>query len=508
MAAIDPSIPLSATVPNGMTSLGNIANTANAIRTFQTGQIEQQQHAVELQKAQIGLGERQGIQDLFAHPELFHDQNGQFDYDRLIDEGMKRAPTTFPTMVPQIIQARTAGVNYETAVTNLDQTRRTNVGQWFNAQEGKSLEETTAQAAALKKLDPGLGPTIDNGLDVLKLANKDQATLDHAYRSLGLQAMSPQVQAAVTTPSGQQIDTGAGGYTVNENRYAGTVGATIPGTAYTKGVPPTQPILMDTPQGPQQGVVGGRATAPPPVMSGVGVGTAQQTTPLSAVAPGAPPTARLEVVQPPRQGGGGGGIPTAPPIGTEGILDVVKADRKANAEASSKARTDIGLLQNLRTYADKSVTGVGADRQALVAGIAGFMGAPAGQDAKTYYDLINKNSAMLSGGNSDLERTLHQIATPNAYMTREAMVKAANQIIGQKKLAIVRDQYLSHFTNPNQYDQERVQFNDLADPLAMQWADMSDSEKRDAVSSKAMSNKEHQDFVSRLATAQARGWIK
>ncbi len=509
MAEPNYSIALDTKPPDAMKSLGSIMDLAGKTQTLQTGKVQQEISRTELQKQQIGLGERQGIQELFSKPELFQDESGQFNYDKLINEGMKRAPTTFPAMIPQIIQARTAGVNYEQAVTNLDQTKRQNVGQWFQAQEGKPLDQVMAEAANLKKLDPGLGPTIDMAMGVVRLAApRGQEALNAAFRNLGIHAMPPQTQAAVTAPSGVQVDTGAGGYAVNTNRFAGTVGGTIPGTPYTKGLPPTQPVLGGTKEEPQMGVVGGAATQPPAPMSGVGVGTQPQA---PQQAPGRPQTARLEVTEPSR--GGGGFRPTAPPVGAEknieGTVEAVNRDWNSTVASAQTASQDIGVLQNIKQYAKGAVMGVAGDRRAYIAGLAGLLKVDAAELEKTNTDLLAKNSNMLAlaGGDTNLAKLMAESANPNTHMTPEAAEHAANQVIAQRRLALAKQSYMQNFKgSPQQYTKELTEFNKIADPRVLQVPDMSNAEI--ARMKASMSASEQKEFGEKIRKAQALGFIR
>jgi hypothetical protein len=275
MPAIDASIPLGTKVPDGMSTLGNLLTNARSAQALQLGN-------VELQKNEIALAERKGIQQMFSNPDQFKGPDGQMDFNKLIEQGMKVAPTTFPTMLPQIIQAKKLGTEAEQALSNLNESTRAGAGQWFMAQRGKPLDQVAAEAAEIKKLNPALAPAIDSSLKVLTMAGKGgQGALDAAYMKLGQAAMSPPQALASMTPSGVAVDNNQQARVVNTNPGAGPIGETIPGTAVQKQLPPTTPTFnrdTNTPGylGPQPSGGGGGGNprvAKLEVVSGPALGT-------------------------------------------------------------------------------------------------------------------------------------------------------------------------------------------------------------------------------------------
>ena len=206
-------------------------------------------------------------------------------------------------------------------------------------------------------------------------------------------------------------------------------------------------------------------------------------------------------------------IQSAPALGAqatqEGIAATVKNDWDATVAAGSKAAQNIGVLQEIKKYAPGAITGVTGDRRAFLAGLAGLVGIDATQLEKTDTDLLAKNANMvaLAGGNTDLARTLAEVANPNVHMTKEAIEKASNQVIAQQQLAIARQQFLEPFRgDAGAYTKAMTQFNAVADPRILQLRDMSIADKSKMKA--AMSPQEQKDFSAKIRAMYQMGILK
>ncbi len=304
-------------------------------------------------------------------------------------------------------------------------------------------------------------------------------------------------QAANVRPDGVPVSNQQQTQVVNTNPFAGIpIGQPIPGTAQQQQLPPTTPVF--NPQtnapgylGPQRTEVADEATALKMVQE--------------ATARGQPAT--VSVTQKPIQSG--------PALGQEkGVIGTVEtvnkdwADTTAGAETASR---DIGVLQNIKQYAPGAVTGVVSDRRAFTAGLAGLLGMDAAQMAKTETDKLAKNANMLAlaGGNTDLARTLAEMANPNNKMTPEAIKSAANQVIAQKKLVLAKQSFLQPFkalNDPDVYSRALTAFNAAADPRILQLADMTPEEKTKMKA--AMSETERAEFGDKIRKLQSLGIVK
>jgi hypothetical protein len=70
----------------------------------------------------------------------------------------------------------------------------------------------------------------------------------------------------------------------------------------------------------------------------------------------------------------------------------------------------------------------------------------------------------LAGGNTDAARGIAEMATPNAKMTKDAIQRVANQLIGVEKLKQAKADYLApYLTNPAQYQQKLNEFQKFSD---------------------------------------------
>ena len=188
-------------VPDSMATLGSVMNTANAMQQYKLGN-------VELQKQQIMLGERKGIQDLFRNPQQFNDADGNPDYNRLINEGMKVAPTTFPTMVPQIIAAHQSSIAAKAAMNSLDKERRAAVGEYTMTLADDTPKVARQKLDALLVENPQLKPYVDHAWKYsLEPKANDPAGWRDAALKLGKTAMSAPQQAGAVTPSGPIVST-------------------------------------------------------------------------------------------------------------------------------------------------------------------------------------------------------------------------------------------------------------------------------------------------------------
>src|SRR4029077_18987619 len=105
------------------------------------------------------------------------------------------------------------------------------------------------------------------------------------------------------------------------------------------------------------------------------------------------------------------GAETAP----QGSAATANQDWDATVKGGQYASTNIANLQNIKRFSKEASTGVGSERRALISGIAGYLHMDSGEMAKTSTDLLAKNSNMLAlaGGDTNLAKTLAEMANPN-----------------------------------------------------------------------------------------------
>lgn len=247
----------------------------------------------------------------------------------------------------------------------------------------------------------------------------------------------------------------------------GAPGAVPNGSAVQIQLPPTTPVF--NPQTNTPGYLGPQS-APRPVQSGPALGVAEN-------------------------------------VG--GTVDAVNKDWATTLSSAEKAQRDVGILQEIKKYAPGAVTGVVGDRRSFIAGLAGLVGMDAGEIARTDTDLLAKNASMLAlaGGDTNLGKMLGEMSNPNVHMTKEAIVKAANQVIAQRQMAVVKQNYLGQFKNdPAAYTNALARFNSVADPRVLQFESMTPQER--VAMKAAMSPQEQKSFGNKLRAMYDMGIFK
>lgn len=337
-------------------------------------------------------------------------------------------------------------------------------------------------------------------------AMSDPAGFPQVLKNSMLQSMAPTAQAGAIAPSGVGVSNGQQTSVINTNPLApGGVGQPIPGTQQQQQLPPTTPTMVNGvpgylgPQGDAQGGFDPSKLTP------------QQKAAMLRDDPQAYANGIESFYKRGQQGRVANGLPIGAADAIAGTQGVVNDDWKTSVGQAKNAQQTIGILQNIKQYSAGAAGGIGADRQAFTAGLAGLLGMDAGELIKTNTDLLAKNSNMLSlaGGNTDAARAMAEAANPNSHMTKEALAHAADQLIGQQQLNLARVQYLTPFKaqadagHPEMYQAALNQFNSVADPRVVQFSSMSPEEKSAMKSS--MSEKERADFGAKLGKARTLG---
>lgn len=384
-------VALGVQVPDSFKTIGSMLNMANSAQNLQKGNIELQQNAIKLQ-------ERKGIQDLFGNPDNFKGENGQMDYNKLINEGMKVAPTTFPTMVPQIISAHKAGVEAEKSLNELDKSKRDAVGQYVLSLGGDD------PATGLKKLDAlsGLSPQLKTTTEFFKkfmllpAAQQGPEAWKNAVMQAGRMVMTPTEQKAAMTPSGPQVTNNAQSGMMNVNPMAGPTGI-VPGTLINQQIPlnerqriTTNPIT----QSPQ--------TETKDAFGGV-VGVTQTPT--------------------------GPGVPTLAPGQPQDIPIVTRerADTNAAAAQVPTQRLNNREIMKVLDTGTLPISGAGAETLSKILGSVGLSWtnnqATNTQNLAHYLALQAQNNAKAMGAGTDAAREISSVATGNTAQTPDAIKK-------------------------------------------------------------------------------------
>lgn len=486
--SVDSSIPLSAKVPDAMHSLGSMLDMRSKLQEYQTGQIQQQRQGVQLQQEQGDLAARKAVGAVVSDSQ-YKLPDGTFDLNRATPAIVQADPQNrvASQIISHLATANNDLLTVKKTALGIADTSRNLIGSTMGAFANRDDLTKGEMGTALQILGeqaPDAKPAIDIWTKHLQNMPDDPKILKNAAMIARAQVMPPATQVSAQTPSGIAVTNQQQSRVINTNPAAAPVGSTIPGTEQQQQLPPTTPVFNAESNTP--GYLGPQSARGQPAPSG-GV-------------------ARLDVVQP------GHRLQSGPALGAAenvaGTVDVVNKDWADTQAQAKTAGTDISVLQNIKKFAPGAVTGVMADRRAYVAGLAGLLHMEPSQLEKTNTDLLAKNTNMLAlaGGDTNLARTMAEGASPNTHMTPEAIQDAANQIIAQRKLAQVKQQYLSHFKgDPQLYTEQLVNFNQIADPRALQLRDMTPEEKMRMKA--AMSPSEQKEFGQKVRKMEAMGLI-
>jgi hypothetical protein len=287
------------------------------------------------------------------------------------------------------------------------------------------------------------------------LKDKLLSTLDQGSRLTAMQ------------PSGQDVNTGASGYTVQTGQFGPYVpGQILPGTAFEQQIPPTQQIVTPTGQSQLVGTLSQRGNQP--MVTGLGPA---QTSLLGAGA------------------------------------TTMATDLSATIKDAADAPSRVAIFQNIKKFAPDSFTGVGGQRKELAAGILNAIGISAYEAEKVSTEELAKNSALLAlaGGNTDAARALAEVATPNKKLNEKAILAIADQMIGIENMKVAKANYLTPAQNDStQYGQRKLQFDQIADPRIFQEMTAQDVAKLKA----SMSAAEQAELTRKIRLARQMGIIK
>lgn len=404
----DNSIALGVQVPDAMKNISGMLNFAGQAQNLQNqrqnllnAQQQFQKGGIELEKERIQLGERKAIQDLFSDPSKFNDNDGNFDYNKLVNEGMKVAPTTFPTMVPQIIQAHKSSLEAKRALNDLDSQQRGAVGQFVMSLAGDEPKTVLEKMSAFAAQYPQLKAPMQFAWQYQLLPNAgDPAKFKDSIFAVGRSAMNPSEQKEALTPSGVTVSDNASTRVVNTNPTAGAVGQVIPGTSANMQIP------LDV----RQTVVTNPVTQSPQVVTKDAFGNVQSVT----------------------QAPTGPGVPTFRPGQVQDIPIVTEMRAKVNSAAAQvpTQRFNNRQIMNLVNDADAlNLTGAGAQTWAK---LSSAIGVPFSGDRATRFNQLahymaiqaQANSAAMNAG-TDAARALAQQVAGSTDWTPEAIAATA-----------------------------------------------------------------------------------
>ncbi len=374
----------------GLQPIAGMLNLASGAQNLRRGN-------VELQKEQIQLGERKNIQQLFSNPDAFKGADGDVDYNRLITEGMKVAPTTFPQMIPQIITAHTAGLQAKKALNEVNQQVRDQAGQYIMSIADQPPQVVQKLIEAQGQARPELKPALDYFLNFhLKPASSDPRAFRAAVLRVGQAAMAPQTQVSAITPSGPVMTNNAQAGLVNTNPMAGPTGV-VPGTM----------VNMQLPLSERQTVSTNPVTQSPQVTAKDAFGNVQGVT--------AAPT--------------GPGVPSLAPGQPQDLPIVTQMRSNVNA-AAAQVPTQRFNNRQIIELAPQSLAGGGGQKWSQFFSANGLQWVPGEQTANFqrlghFMALQAQSNAQAMGAGTDAARYMAEQATGSTGWTPAAIIFTA-----------------------------------------------------------------------------------
>jgi len=191
----------------------------------------------------------------------------------------------------------------------------------------------------------------------------------------------------------------------------------------------------------------------------------------------------------------------------EAAGNVVKSDILQTMSDASAAQNRIATFQKIKQLTPESFTGVGGERKKFLSGLAQSVGIPVAELETSSTDELAKNSKLLAlaGGNTDAARSIAEMATPNAKMTKEAMLRVSDQLIGMEKMKLAKAAYLSSsINNPAEYKRKLDTFNNFSDFRLFQEMTPEEVAKLKA----SMSPAQQQEMSNKIKQARALGIIQ
>ncbi len=431
-------------------SLGDMVNIARGAQQYQQAQ---QTNPLELQRLQAEANVATGTEQ----PRIKSSQQAA----ETATVGTESAKLDFATKQVNAVAGRlTSLINNPLIITAEQNPQAVDATQLTNVVRKYGEEQAVAMGIPKDKADQLLQPYLEQ-------ATKNPANIRQFLKDKLLSTLDQGSRLTAMQPSGQGINTGAGGYTVQTGQFGPYVpGQVLPGTAFEQQIPPTQQIVTPTGQTQLVGTLSQRGNQP----MVTGLGPAQSA------------------------------LLTAGGTTISSDLATTMADAK---EAPGR----VAIFQNIKKFAPESFTGVGGQRKELAAGILNAVGIPAYEQEKVNTEELAKNSALLAlaGGNTDAARALAEVATPNKKLNEKAILAIADQMIGIENMKIARAGYLTPVINDaTQYSQRQLQFNQIADPRIFQEMTAQDVAKLKA----SMSAAEQAELTRKIRLARQMGIIK
>ena len=472
---IDPSISLGVKPPAAI-GIGDIMNIARGAQAYKQAQetypdlaraVKAQAQSAEqtaatgdidLQVKQQSNQERLALQDFFKNPDNYQ-TDGQFDLGKVNATVPQIAPLTGPKYIETMTSLNKSQTDANVASQDFSQKTRGIVGGALGILGRMNVNDPAVYISELTRLkdgapqDKALAKYADSQIEFIKKlppgSNLAQGAVVHAE-----QLLTPESQYGKFAPQAGTVDTGQSIYqTVTQPSVGGAAPSveTMPKPIVNKQLP-----------------IGTKYVAEPGDNSGREPGTELIVGPAGTAVP-----ANGQPNQPSKP------LATSTSPAFQQRQKMASTDFEEVSTKASTAQRDIGILEEIKRLAPTAVTGAAAGRRELALKWGSLLNLSKDDLAATDADLLKKESNMLAqAGNTDAARVLTEMSNPNYKMTKEAIIKASNQIIAQKKLMLleqgVKKQYQG---DADTYIKVKDQLDRIKDPRALEFVTMDKPEQ-------------------------------
>ena len=472
---IDPNISLGIKPPAAI-GIGDIMNIARGAQAYKQAQetypdlaraVKAQAQSAEqtaatgdidLQVKQQSNQERLALQDFFKNPDNYQ-TDGQFDLGKVNAAVPQIAPLTGPKYIETMTGLNKSQTEANSAAQDFDQKTTGQVIGTLETLGYAGIQNPKVYISELNRLKqkfpnvPSMQKYANSQIEFINQlpegADIAQGAIVHAN-----QLMSPTEQYERFAKKSGTVDTGRSVYqTISQN------------------LPTNQNPTIETMQKPvvnKELSIGTKYVAQPGDNSGYEPGTELIVGPAGTTVP-----ANGQPSQPSKP------LATSTSPAYQARQKIATADFEDVSNNAKTAQRDIGILEEIKRLAPTAVTGAAAGRRELALKWGSLLNLSTDDLAATNADLLKKESNMLAqAGNTDAARVLTEMSNPNYKMTKEAIIKASNQIIAQKKLMLleqgVKKQYQG---DADTYIKVKDQLDRIKDPRALEFITMDKPEQ-------------------------------
>lgn len=179
---------------------------------------------------------------------------------------------------------------------------------------------------------------------------------------------------------------------------------------------------------------------------------------------------------------------------------------------NSQAQVTNSYLQSIKALAPQAATGRFTDKVQYVNALLAPFGKSA-MDATTANDLLTKYGNQIvarlgqGGLSTDAARSILQSAYPNAHMTKDAIMEAADNLTAANQMLQAKTRYLAAPANarqPAQYSQREMAFDQYADPRLWQLNNLPATARGAFMQKQPDADQLYQKFQ----VARQNGWIQ